>query len=169
MNEYQQKRTRQAARRYSWKKLREQLKHTDSDVREIATQELKRRDTELQIQETHMEIIIALEPLDPSALTKNAVKIEVEASECEVNHFEIPYSYRAWWYNEECIAFAHNIPKDAADEWLEIIRGESRDGFVDEPVEAYLDLNRIFIYDIPLEHLVINTETYRVEFVRHSQ
>ena len=167
MNEYQQKQTHQAAREASSKKLRERLNHQNPIVRKAAEQELERRKTIAQMQEAQIQIGKALQPVDYSTLTENAVEIEVEVSTCEANHFEIPYTYKGWWYDTECIAFAHDIlGAEEAVEWLNLIREEGRDTFNDEPVNAILDGKRMIIFDIPLEHFEYNGDDYQIEFAR---
>ena len=157
----------QAARWHSRRKLREQLNHPKTTVREVAEQELKQRDTIRRIRDARWQVDATLQPVNRSTLTENAIDVEVEVLVYEVSSFEIPYSYKAWWYDGQCIAFSHAIlDNKEAEEWLNYIRSYHEDEFNDEPVDAILDGNRIIIFDTPPAPCENNSDDYRVEFAR---
>ena len=94
--------------------------------------------------------------------------IEVGVVECVMNFYDVPYTYKSWSYNDECIAFSYDCPdtvsEDELKEWLDYIRDE--DMIEEEPVRAVLEGKWITIDDIPQEHLIKNSDTYQVSFAQ---
>ena len=167
MNEYRKKKLRQQTRLLSIRDLRIWMKHKKPFVRGTAVDEYKRRVTIRAMTDTEIMIAGRLDYVDCSTLTADAIEIEVEVSWCEVNSFWIPYIYRAWWYDEKCVAFSYDIPDETpeyeTEEWLEVMRNQ--DVFDGERIDGILDGNRLIIFDTPLEYFNPHDD-YQVEFAR---
>ena len=170
MNEYHKKKLRQKARHLSTRDLRIWMKHRNPVVRGTAVDEHKRRAIIKNMTDTEITIAVTLDDVDCSTLTTDAIEIEVEVSWCEVNSFWIPYTYRAWWCDEKCVAFSYDIPNEIpkyeTEEWIEVMRNQ--DVFDEERINGILDGKRLIIFDTPLEYFEPHDD-YQVEFARKDQ